>query len=345
MPAPEQTPRLPPHVRFPEDWEWLASHGLGPFVTRVIHRLPEGHLHVWTSRRHRKRRGGAVHDDLRGLAGDARADVSTAPGGALHGDNVDARTRAQAWRWRWWGWRTGSLSWWVGLIFIIGSLCFVAGTVPVAFPAVLDALGLPPYNFGLVDFIGSVWFTIGSYLLVLEALNADIDAALQLKARHLERYLRGQKPPTPPRKIRWFGWEPRRLDFLIAIVQLTGALIFNINCGMGLVEGLGWVWADIIVWTPSTLASCCFVTASYLGIVEVAHRRWAWLWWDLSWWINWFSLLGSCGFLVSSLVGYFGQGPVLLPQWWGNFFALMMGSWFFLFGTYLLVPEVLAEDA
>jgi len=315
----------------------VVSHGVGKFVTRVIHRMPSGALHVWTSRRHRKRRGGAIHEEGSGLHRQA------AQAGILV-DHAHEHTRQVRRRFRLWGWRIHLLSWWIGVIFIIGSLCFVAGTVPVAFPSVLKGLGIPPYNFGLVDFIGSVWFTIGSYLLVLEAVNADFDATVRLKASHLAKHVTRRVEGSPAPRIRWWGWAFNRLDYCIALVQLTGALIFNINCGMALVEGLDWVIADILVWTPSTLASCCFVTASYLGVMEVAHKKWAWLWWDLTWWINGFNLLGSLGFLISSLVGYFGQGPVQLPQWWGNFFALMMGSWFFLAGTYLLVPEVLIEE-
>ncbi|MEO0795736.1 MAG: hypothetical protein AAFX93_11260 [Verrucomicrobiota bacterium] len=337
MPEKDLWPQLPPHVSFPEEWEHIASHGVGKFVTRVLHRLPSGHIHIWTSRRHRKRRGGVIHDGSSKLA--------QSDSGRLDVQAVHQETRGKPRSWKWWGWRLKSLSWWLGLIFFLGSICFVVGTVPVAFPVVLEWINLPPYNFGLVCFIGSVFFTFGSYLLLLEALNADLDITLQMKAGHLERYLTGQPYiyPSIPR-IRWIGWEPKRLDFLIAIVQLSGAIIFNINCGMALVEGMNWLWIDILVWTPSTLASCCFVTAGYLGIVEVAHRPWAWLLWDMTWWINWFSLLGSLGFLISSLVGYFGQGPIVLPQWFGNYFALMMGSWFFLASTYLLVPETLIEE-
>ncbi|MGE9295261.1 MAG: hypothetical protein ACQKBV_03120 [Puniceicoccales bacterium] len=330
-------PKLPPHVVFPDDWEHVASHGVGRFVTRVIHRLPSGALHVWSSRRHRKHRGGVIHEANGGLHRQAVA-------GEVSADHAHEHTRQLRRDIRLWGWRSKELSWWIGVIFILGSICFVVGTVPAAFPGVLDWFGLKPFNYGLVDFIGSIWFTFGSYLLVLEAVNADFDATLRLKAEHIAKHLVKRVETPPGRRIRWWGFEPKRLDYCIAVVQFTGAVIFNINCGMALVEGMDWLIADILVWTPSTLASCCFVTASYLGVVEVAHKKWAWLWWDLSWWVNWFSLLGSLGFLVSSLVGYFGQGPVQFPQWWGNFFALMMGSWFFLAGTYLLVPEVLIEE-
>ncbi len=332
--ADRRQPELPPHVAFPSDWTPVATHRVGPFVTRVIHRLPGGALHVWSSRRHRKGRGGVFHEP----------DDPLAKSDELHVDAVHEHTRSRSRRVPAWGWRPELLSWWIGVIFILGSICFVIGTVPPAFPVVLDWLGLKPYNYGLIDFIGSVWFTVGSYMLLLEALNADFDATLQCKAYEIERHLQGRAPERPIRRMRWFGWEPARIDFVLAAVQLTGAIIFNINCGMGLAKGLDWVALDLLVWTPSTIASCCFVIASYLGLLETAHRPWAWLWWDVSWVSAFFSLLGSFGFLTSSVVGYFGQGPILLPQWLGNFFALMMGSWFFLYSTYLLVPEVLVEE-
>ncbi|MDP0494612.1 MAG: hypothetical protein Q7Q73_00235 [Verrucomicrobiota bacterium JB024] len=317
MPTSRSDPEkaLPRHVEFPAHWEHLRSHRVGPFITQVVHRLPDGRLHIWTSRRHRKRLGALVEE---GIEHDLAA--------------VERLARGHLRHFHWWGWRFDHLSWWIGLIFILGSICFVLGTVPLAFTAVQQWLGWSTWALDFICFMGSVFFTVGSALLVLEALNAPSDPT----AKHAD------KPKRHP--WRWFAWEWERIDFRIATVQLTGAIIFNINCGMALVEGLAWWQSDLFVWTPSTVASCCFVTASYLGLIEVTHRRWAWRVWDMTWWINFFSLLGSAGFLCSSLVGYFGQGPIQLPQWWGNLFALMMGSWFFLFSTYLLVPEVLSED-
>ena len=306
---------LPRHVDFPQEWEHVRTHRVGGCITQVVHRLPDGRLHVWSSRRHRKRLGARVRES-------AEYDLKA----------VEKMLRTNLRDFQWWGWRFDHLSWWIGLIFIVGSICFVLGTVPLAFSTVADWMGWSTWALDFTCFMGSVFFTIGSYMLVLEALNAPSDPS----ASH------SKKPKR--RRWRWLGWEWERIDFRIAGVQLTGAIVFNVNCGMALVEGLSWWQSDLFVWTPSTLASCCFVTASYLGLVEVSNRRWAWLVWDMAWWINFFSLLGSLGFLCSSLVGYFGQGPVLFPQWWGNLFALMMGSWFFLFSTYLLVPEVLNED-
>lgn len=311
-----EKPLLPPHVDFPAEWRHIRTETVGPFITRVLHRLPDDRLHIWTSRRHRKGRGAIIKQTV-------EHDVAT----------VDKLVCNHWHKFKFWGWRVGHLSWWIGVIFILGSICFVAGTVPMAYGNIAGWLGWKTELLNAICFMGSVFFTIGSYLLLLEALNA-----------HSHPTAKYRKGLPHKRTWRWIGWDWPRIDFMIAFIQLIGAIIFNINCGMSLVTGLGWVESDLYVWTPSTVASCCFVTASYLGIIEVTHRRWAWLFWDVSWWINFFSLLGSFGFLCSSVVGYFGQGPVQIPQWWGNLFALMMGSWFFLFGTYLLVPEVVMEE-
>lgn len=45
------------YVHFPDDWKLIQSSGVGSFVTRAVHRLPNGSEHIWTARRHRKGRG------------------------------------------------------------------------------------------------------------------------------------------------------------------------------------------------------------------------------------------------------------------------------------------------
>lgn len=325
----------PAHLYFPENWQHLGSDGAGPYVTRVIHRLPDGGQHIWTSRRHRKRRMGRI------LPGHQLPADS-----AAHLDHAREQTaeKANHRSFHLWKWLPQRLTWWIGVIFILGSICFVSGTVPMAFETVANKLGWGNELLNAVCFAGSVFFTVGSYLLVFEAVNIDLDLRLEMRARRLEHLIAGEPDDYVKRPLRFWGWEWPRIDYQIAVVQLTGAIIFNINCGMSLVTGLSWLQADAWVWAPSTFASCCFVAAGYLGIVEVVHRWWAWQPRDMTWWINFFGLLGAIGFLTSSVVGFFGQGPVQIPQWWGNLFALMMGSWFFLFGTYLLIPEMTLED-
>lgn len=324
----------PRHLNFPEAWEHVTSDGAGRFITRVIHRMPGGALHVWTSRRHRKKRGGRIVETVgRGTQDEEEKTLLAA-------------FAIQHLPFKLWGWALQRLTWWIGVIFILGSICFVTGTVPMAFGSVAQWLGWSGDVLNSICFAGSVFFTVGSYLLIFEAVNIDLDLRLEMRVRKLEHLLAGEQFEIPGRKpLRFWGWHWERIDYQIAAVQLTGALIFNINCGMALVSGLSWLQTDAWVWVPSTLASICFVAAGYLSVVEVCHRWWAWQPRDVSWWVSFFSLLGACGFLTSSVFGFFGQGPILLPQWLGNVFPLMMGSWFFLFGTYLLVPEMFVEDS
>jgi len=314
----------PTHLNFPQNWQHLGADGAGRYVTRVIHRLPDGGLHIWTSRRHRKHRNGRIIPKHQ-----LPADKAEAAGHIAYAREATS-SKVNHHRFRLWGWNLRRLTWWIGLIFILGSICFVLGTVPMAFEGIAKWLGWSNQTLNAICFAGSVFFTVGSYLLVFEALNVNLDLRLEMRERRLEHLIEGVPDDYVKKPLSFWGWEWTRIDYQIAIVQLTGAIIFNINCGMALVSGLSWIEADAWVWTPSTLASCCFVAAGYLGIVEVCHRWWAWQPSDLTWWINLFGVLGAIGFLTSSIVGYFGQGPIQLPQWWGNIFALMMGSWFFL---------------
>ncbi|MEM8549762.1 MAG: hypothetical protein AAGF10_03140, partial [Verrucomicrobiota bacterium] len=100
---------LPPHVTFPEDWEHLRTDCVLGCVTRVLHRLPDGRMHVWSSRRHRKARGALVKPSI--FIEQAAHDLNV----------LETLVREHPRRFAWWGWRWGQLNWWIGIIFIIGS--------------------------------------------------------------------------------------------------------------------------------------------------------------------------------------------------------------------------------
>ncbi|MGE9294169.1 MAG: hypothetical protein ACQKBW_11190, partial [Puniceicoccales bacterium] len=99
---------LPAHVSFPEDWEHKHTDRTWGCITRVVHRLPDGRLHIWTSRRHRKGLGALIKN-------------SPAHDWAM----LERLARENLRQFHWWGWSLNRLSWWIGLIFILGSICFV----------------------------------------------------------------------------------------------------------------------------------------------------------------------------------------------------------------------------
>src|SRR5450631_4706235 len=76
-----------------------AEGHVGPFLTFVEHRRPDGHLARWESRRHRKHLG----------AGPATGST-------------------------WWAPR--ARGWWIAVLFAVGSLLFALGTVPAYVDAV-----------------------------------------------------------------------------------------------------------------------------------------------------------------------------------------------------------------
>lgn len=322
MPPPPDRPR---HLDFPGDWVHLALHGAHGFVTRLVHLLPDGRLHIWDSRRHRKRRPAIVVDVSH------HPERETLQSTAVEHRHIEQLEKSHPWHWVWWCWQLRSLAWWIGLIFFLGSWCFVLGTVPPTFPSIQAWLGSTDFDADVWCFVGSVFFTVGSWFQWLEVINAPPEQ------RH-------DGTVAPRRHWRWWGWDRQRLDYRLAAMQLVGALLFNINCWFSLYDDLPWQTAYLIVWTPSTVASCCFIAASHLGLVEVVHKPWGWKPFHIGYWINLFSLFGSVGFFTSSVFGFFGQGPWQLPQWWGNDFALMMGSWCFLASTYLLIPETKLEQ-
>jgi hypothetical protein len=128
-------------VKFPEHWQHLKSIGVGNFSTQIIHRISNGNLHIWSSRRFRKRHSSEIK-----------------------ASEIDYH-KAKKKPFKYWAWKSESLTWWIGFIFTFGSLLFVVGAIPMMFP------NPPVARISVINFLGSVCFTLGSYaasLLVLE---------------------------------------------------------------------------------------------------------------------------------------------------------------------------------
>ena len=230
-----------------------------------------------------------------------------------------------------------ALSWWVAVVFTTGSVFFVLG----AAGAVVDPTKWWPNP---LYFAGSALFTIGASLQLREIALAGRDVLL---------------PPRPASHLLRRSWlyRPGRLDWNAAVIQLAGTLLFNINCFYGMWMSLSHAQEDLRVWVPSTVASICFVVSSWLSLAEAEGRWFSWRPRQLEWWITVGSLLGSWGFLLSSLAGFFLGGQlrslvtgILGPHgetWWLEHAVdgvLLAGSLWFLVSTYLMIPEAVAAD-
>jgi YrhK-like protein len=243
----------PGATELPEGWERVATDGPGPFVTSEVLRAPDGSLVRWRSRLHRKGRAGS---------------------------------RDGVW------WRPDRGSWWMAVLFAIGSACFALAAIvsqwaSVSRPAI-----------GVTFFVGSIFFTVAAYLQFSEAVNVEQHGPL-----------RGAG------SVRWrpASWEPRRIDWLASAIQLAGTLFFNVSTFAGMKHGFDARQSDLRVWTPDVFGSICFLVSSELAYAEVCHRWVCLRARSLSWRIVTLNLVGSIAFGVSavtSLIEPSTQEPV-----------------------------------
>lgn len=284
------------------------SSSAGPFLTRVIQTLEDGHQVISLSRRHRKQLP-PLHV-------------------TKEGEHVHPTTKRSPWL-RFWAPRR--LAWWIALLFMIGSACFAYGSFAANWPAVLPPEMTTGAASGVSFFVGSFFFTSAAGLQFLEAINGDV-ADL------------GPNGASGPATWRWFAWKPHNAGYLASLVQFVGTLLFNFNTGDALLSGLGWVEQDLLIWVPDMTGSICFLTASYLALIEVSHGWWSFEPRQVAWWIAIINLLGSVAFQLSALYGFYLPSPGVEWAWNANLWTFA-GALCFFGASYLLIPELFDADA
>ncbi|MGH3333067.1 MAG: hypothetical protein ACRDPJ_17360, partial [Nocardioidaceae bacterium] len=145
-------------------------------------------------------------------------------------------------------WAPHRASWWVAVLFVAGSTCFLVAPIP----AFLDLVG--PQTDGSVFFVGSVFFTSAATVQWLETVNAD--------------RLPGSRAEGSTRVL---AWEPRRVDWWSSGAQLVGTVFFNISTFRALSTAVESPSYDNLVWRPDAYGSTCFLASGYLAYVEVTH--------------------------------------------------------------------------
>jgi YrhK-like protein len=205
----------------------------------------------------------------------------------------------------------------MAVLFAIGSLCFVIGGIASQWgsssrPAI-----------GVTFFVGSLFFTSAAYLQYAEA--AGVEHRIGSRRRR--------------RRWRPASWEPRRIDWLAAVVQLIGTVLFNISTFAAMNHNLTTHQTNARVWAPDAFGSIAFLVSSALAFGEVCHRWLCVRRRSLSWWIVATNLLGSIAFGVSaiaSLVEPSSGEPVSARI--ANA-GTSVGGICFLIGALMLMPE------
>lgn len=270
-----------PSIDLPEGWSCIKTKGPRPFVTGAILKHPKGFQVIWDSRDHRK-----------------------------HYNLLDNKNKST-----WWA--PGAIGWWIGILFAIGSICFVAGAAPGYADWVGNRID------GTTFFIGSIFFTIAAFLQYIETVNTR----------------RAPKGCLFSEKKHFFTWEPRRIDWVASIVQFIGTLFFNISTFYALNSTLTVQQINHHVWEPDAYGSVCFLIASGLAWIEVGHSLFSWKIKNISWQIAFLNLLGSIAFGISAITAFVlpltGQPISSTLVNLGTF----IGAICFLMGAILLLPE------
>lgn len=274
------------YLHVPDSWEHVRTERIGPFVTRILHRRPDGFQDARSSRRHRKRFG-----------------------------PERAETRRPALL----IWQPASLNWWIGLLFMLGALHFISGSV------LLLARFADTFLIDLIYFTGSIFFTSAGYIQYYEAINtpdriADDGSYLELKTR------------------RYLAWQPGRLDFWATFPQFIGTLAFNANTfsSFGFDQ---WPGYDLLGRASGFFGSALFLVSGTAALLEVSNRIWSWRVKDLAWWIVTINFIGCVAFMISALLTV----ARLDLTAWATVFTLVGAVCFFV-GAYLIWPEMSVEE-
>jgi hypothetical protein len=210
----------------------------------------------------------------------------------------------------------------MSVLFAVGSLCFTVAAVAAQW-----ASGSRP-AIGVTFFVGSIFFTSASYLQYSETVN--VEHALQ--------------PGRRRRRWRPASWEPGRIDWLAASIQLVGTVFFNVSTFTGMKHGLSTGQSNHRVWAPDALGSICFLVSSELAYAEVCHRWVCLRDRSLSWWIVALNMLGSIAFgasAIASLIEPSTGEPISARLANGG---TSFGGLCFLVAALALMPEAAKEE-
>jgi hypothetical protein len=211
-------------------------------------------------------------------------------------------------------WAPRSRSWWIGILFAIGSLLFALGAVP----GYAQALGRLPDS--ITFFVGSLFFTSAAFLQYWESVESSTGSSTGGRSRLVSVH-------------------PRQIDWWASGIQLIGTLYFNVSTAVAISSDLSAQTARQHIWRPDAVGSVCFLVASGLAWFEVCHGWASWAPRRLSWWITLLNLAGSVAFGVSAVASYVVPATGQIRNIERSNLGTFVGALCFLVGAVLLLPE------
>lgn len=207
----------------------------------------------------------------------------------------------------------------IAWLFMVGSACFVLGSVQ----AYAEAVG--GWVDGATYFAGSIFFTSASACQLVQA-QSPATTGVDARTQHL------------PARVRLLGWLPHDRNWLAAATQFPGTVFFNISTLAALTHNATAAQSDRYVWRPDLFGSVLFLVASTYGILAVSGRFLAVDAGSLPWRIAWINMLGSVLFMASALASYVLPSTDEVLDTRLSVTGTLLGAVCFLVGAALMLP-------
>jgi hypothetical protein len=188
---------------------------------------------------------------------------------------------------------------------VVAATAFLIGGSLFAIGAALAQAGVGTIACATVYLVGGFFFSTGGYTSVLQVVNEPEG---------------GWDAVAPAARWRWWSREPRRLQWLSAVVLFVGTLVFAINLVDSFIQELSPAEADRLVWSPDMVGCALFLVSGHLAMVGIGGSWRFWLRRDLGWWIVAVNQLGSVLFMVSAVASFIRPST-------GNALATGIANW------------------
>jgi len=237
-----------------------------------------------------------------------------------------------------------NLSWWVGQIFIAGSIVWVVNGVYAVWPVLHTTSNTFSLQLAVTAMIGGTLFEIGGILLVIEAMSPEEKVELGYEM-HVTSKGADLTQQQRKRRHHWrveLGKQFRELGFLGSFLLLISATIYWIACYTAVPSILPATSSDTLMiwayWFPQVLGGAGFVASSLCYMLEEQENWWLLAPRKLGWQVGFWNLIGSLGFLLCGAFGIVEQAGV--GNGWATYqspVSTLWGSIGFLIGECYLV--------
>jgi hypothetical protein len=169
----------------------------------------------------------------------------------------------------------------LGRLNLVAAVAFVLGGSLFALGAVFAQLEVGTLTtVNITYLVGGFFFSLGGYVSILLVVNAADE------------------------RMRWWGYEPRRRDWLSAAVLFAGTLFFAMSLVAAFAQGLTPRQSNGWIWLPDIIGCVCFLVSGHLAMLDVGggHVR---VRVDLlGWWVVAINQLGSILFFLAGLAAF-----------------------------------------